>query len=423
MATKPDRAALRIGFISTRFAGTDGVSLETEKWAVLFEQMGHTCFYFAGECDRPAERSYVAPEAFFNHPSIQPIQEAAFTLSRRPPDISARVDRLKNLLKEHLHVFARRFELDVVVSENSSAIPMNIPLGLAIAEFIAETGIPTIGMHHDLAWERQRFLRNCVGDYLAAAFPPNLPSIRHAVINSSAASQLAFRFGLPTRLIPNVMDFDNPPMPGDEYTRTVRGDLGLQPGEKFILQPTRIVQRKGIERAVELVSRLRMPACLVISHESGDEGREYEGRVREYAKLLDVPTKFAARQVSQERGRLPDGSKAYTLGDIYPYADLVTYPSEIEGFGNAFLEAIYYRRPIVVNRYPIYDLDIRPKGFRTIEFAGFITEECVAQAQHALENPAWVEEAAALNYEIARQHYSFTVLRGHLQALLGELFT
>ena len=52
----------RIGFISTRFAGTDGVSLETSKWAHVLEEMGHVCYYFAGQCDRPAERSRVVPE-------------------------------------------------------------------------------------------------------------------------------------------------------------------------------------------------------------------------------------------------------------------------------------------------------------------------------------------------------------------------
>ena len=36
---------LRIGFISTRFTGTDGVSLETQKWAAVLEWFGHACFY------------------------------------------------------------------------------------------------------------------------------------------------------------------------------------------------------------------------------------------------------------------------------------------------------------------------------------------------------------------------------------------
>ena len=43
-----------IGIISTRIAGTDGVSLEIEKWAAVLEKEGFTCFYFAGELDRPA---------------------------------------------------------------------------------------------------------------------------------------------------------------------------------------------------------------------------------------------------------------------------------------------------------------------------------------------------------------------------------
>lgn len=42
----------RIGFVSTRFAGTDGVSLEAAKWAEVLEQEGHECYWFAGELDR-----------------------------------------------------------------------------------------------------------------------------------------------------------------------------------------------------------------------------------------------------------------------------------------------------------------------------------------------------------------------------------
>ena len=35
---------VRIGFVSTRFAGKDGVSLEVEKWVSVLEGMGHECF-------------------------------------------------------------------------------------------------------------------------------------------------------------------------------------------------------------------------------------------------------------------------------------------------------------------------------------------------------------------------------------------
>jgi mannosylglucosylglycerate synthase len=422
MHRKPDLRKLRIGFVSTRFAGTDGVSLETEKWAAVLQEMGHSCFYFSGMCDRPDECSYVVAEAFFHTPDNDELNYQAFSRTTRPVELTQRIQKLKDYFKQHLYAFLTRYDIDLMIVENALSIPVNIPLGMAIAEVLIETGLPTIGHHHDMAWERSRFQVNCVSDYLASSFPPNLHNIRHVVINSVAASQLAYRTGISSRVIPNVMDYEHPPVPADEYTHTVREDLGLLPGEKFILQPTRVVQRKGIEHAIELVSRLKMPARLIISHAAGDEGQEYEKRVRFYANRMNVPTVFVSNQIQEKRGVLPDGGKVYTLGDIYPYADLVTYPSEIEGFGNAFLEAVYFRQPIVVNRYSIYEVDIKPKGFKTIEFNGFITQESVEEVNRALEDKEWVQEMVETNYQVARRHYSFAILHYHFQALLTELF-
>ncbi len=432
----------RIGFISTRFAGTDGVSLETSKWASVLTEMGYECFYFAGQCDRPADRSRVVPEAFYRHPVIDEINRIAFqndwpnqphpeiaglfkdhfSIYTRPPSISRRIQELKDYFKQHLYDFVRDFALDLLVVENALTIPLNLPLGLAITELIAETGFPTIAHHHDFAWERQRFMVNCVGDYLAAAFPPRLPSIRHVVINSVQASELGRRAGLTSRVIPNVMDFDHPPSPPDGYADGLRADLGFKDNEYFFLQPTRIIQRKGIEHAIELTRRIGLPARLVISHAAGDEGTEYERRVREYAALLKVDVCFEADIVAEHRGRLPDGRKVYTLADLYPQADLVTYPSSIEGFGNAFLEALYYRRPILVNNYSIYEVDIKPKGFKVIEFDGFISEATLHQVRQILLDEALAAEWAEHNYQLAKRYFSYSVLRLRLSGLLADCF-
>ena len=432
-----------IGFISTRFAGTDGVSLETAKWATVLERLGHRCFYFSGLSDRPPARSHVVPEAFYRHPVIDAINQVAFagdwgtaaqaraahpeiaplynecfSVYIRPPHISRQVQELKDHFKDRLYAFASDFELELLIVENALAIPINLPLGLAITEFVAETGYPTIAHHHDFQWERQRFMVNCVQDYIAAAFPPSLPSIRHVVINSVAASQLAWRTGLSAMVIPNVMDFDNPPPPPDAYAQTARADLGVGPGEYLFLQPTRIIQRKGIEHAIELTRRVGLPAKLVISHAAGDEGSAYEHRVREFAKLLDVTVNFEANIVQDQRGQTPEGRKIYALADVYPQADLVTYPSAIEGFGNAFLEAIYYRRLIVVNNYSIYEVDIKPKGFRVVKFDGFIDESTLARVRYLLAHPAEVEQYVEQNYLLARRYYSFGALEQRLRLLL-----
>ena len=436
--------ARRIGFVSTRFAGTDGVSLETAKWATILERLGHTCFYFAGECDRSPERSHVVPLAFYRHPEIQAINELAFLASpstdlppgalasdgaaprrwpnARPAGLTDRIHALRADLKQELRAFVAQFDIDLLIIENASTIPLNLPLGLAISELIAETGIPAIAHHHDFHWERQRFLVNSVPDILAAAFPPSHASIRHVVINSVQAREVASRHGLTTRVIPNVMEFELPPPAPATDPAHIRADLGIGPGELLVLQPTRVIPRKGIEHAIEFTRRLGRPARLVISHASGDEGPEYGQRLREYAELLGVDVRFESEIIGDRRGLTPDGRQVHTLADVYPAADFVTYPSAFEGFGNAFLEAVYHRRPILVNNYSTYEVDIRPRGFRVVWLDGFIRDEALVQARRLLDDPAEAAAWADRNYALAARHFSFTVLGRHLEDLLLDCF-
>lgn len=413
----------RLGFVSTRFDGTDGVSLETRKWAQVLERLGQSVYYFAGVSDQPEEISFVVPEAHFLHKDVQTIANISYRSSTRPPEITHLIHELRGHLKERLYKFIKKFDIELLIAENALSIPMNIPLGLALAELIAETGIPVIAHHHDFFWERKRFLVNCIGDYLEMAFPPRLPSISHVVINSLAGAEMGKRRGIDVSVIPNVMDFDNPPAAPNEYTASIRADLQVEPDEFFFLQPTRPLQRKGIEYAVELVRRLEMKARLVISHAGGDEGDEYVKHMRVLAELMNVRINFVSDIIKTERGTTKDGRKIYTLDDVYPAADLVTYPSLLEGFGNAFLEAVYYRRPIFMNNYTIYSIDIKPKGFRAVEFSGFVTDETVKQVQNVLRDRELAEEVTEHNYKLGRQFYSLTVLEQHLRVLLHSCFS
>ena len=426
-----------VGFISTRFAGTDGVSLEAAKWANVFEKAGFTCFYFAGELDRPAKQSYRVKEADFRHPDIKDIFSNCFGSSVRGRFVTQKIYEVKQKLKDHLYAFIDKFDLDLLVPENALTIPLNLPLGIAITEVISETGMPAIAHHHDFFWERKHFMINACWEYLNMAFPPHLPSIQHVVINSSADNQLSLRTGISATIIPNVMDFENPtPVSGhsescgfesdknrpssDQYASDVRQALGVAADELLILQPTRVVKRKGIEHAIELVHRLNMKAKFVISHASGDEGYDYERRVREYSKMMGVDTYFVANIINEKRGKTKNGRKVYTLEDIYPHADLVTYPSDFEGFGNAFLEAIYFCRPIVVNTYSIYTIDIKPKGFSVIEIDGYVTDEAVRKTKKILTDAKLRRKMVAHNYEIAKKFYSYSVLREKLKNLIFD---
>jgi glycosyltransferase involved in cell wall biosynthesis len=422
MTTRSRKKKLHIGFVSTRFAGTDGVSLETNKWAEVLTGLGYDCFYFTGISDKPVEVSSVVPEASFLHPEIQNINVTAFSKTLRPPDLTRQIMMMKDLLKQELYKFISRFDLNLLIVENALSIPMNIPLALALTELIAETGFFTISHNHDFFWERKRFLVNCVWDYLNMSFPPHLPSIHHVVINSSASNQLSLRTGISSLLVPNVMDFDHPPAASDEYSRDIRSALGFKDEEFFILQPTRVVQRKGIEHAIDLVSLMNLPARLIISHASGDEGYDYEKYLRGYSERAKVKTSFVTDIIKENRGFTEDGKKIYTLYDIYPFADLVTYPSDIEGFGNAFLEAVYFSRPLVVNSYSIFNTDIKPKGFQVIEFDGFINQHTVNTTRDLLLDKDRAAEMAAFNYSLAKRYYSYNMLQRRLETLLAEFF-
>ncbi|CAB5079170.1 Glycosyltransferase [Olavius algarvensis associated proteobacterium Delta 3] len=409
-----------VGFISTRLAGTDGVSLETAKWAEVFEGEGFTAYYFAGEIDRPGPASVMAEEAHFKHPEIRNIYRKCFNVTTRRRTTTQKIQEFKEILKDKLYRFIRKFDIDLLVPENALTIPLNIPLGIALTEVISETGISTIAHHHDFFWERKHFLRNAVWDYLNMAFPPHLPSIKHVVINSSADNQLSLRTGISGHIIPNVMDFETPAPPLDDYASDVRQALGIADDELFILQPTRVVQRKGIEHAIELAYRLKNKTKLVISHASGDEGYGYEQRVKEYSKMLGVETLFVSDIINERRGTTETGQKIYTLYDIYPHADLVTYPSTFEGFGNAFLEAIYFRKPIVVNTYSIYDMDIKPKGFDVIEIDGYVNRWAVNLTKKIFADPERRKAMIKKNYEIATTCFSYSVLRQKLRNLIFD---
>jgi hypothetical protein len=407
----------RVGFVSTRIAGTDGVSLETYKWYQVLERNGYECFFFAGELDTPQERSFLEPKAHFEEPEILEIHSACFGTTTRKTSLSARIQELKDHLKSKLYEFCGHFNIDVIVPENALAIPMNIPLGLAITELVAETGMPTVAHHHDFSWERNRFLINAVQDFLERSFPPNLRSMRHVVINSAASRQLSYRRGISNVVIPNVFDFASP-CPPPPNGKLLREELGFGDDELFVLQPTRVVPRKWIERAVELVSIMKLERPrLVVSHESGDEGDLYGERVLEYAERLDVELIYIGDMVGSSRCFKATCDRKYTIDDVYHNADLVTYPSSYEGFGNAFLEAVYFRKPIVVNRYAIFVEDIEPCGFEVVAFESFVTSKLIDQVKSLLEpgNLSWSVEK---NYELARSHFSYEVLERKLLLLI-----
>ena len=146
-----------IGFVSTRFAGQDGVSLESAKWAEVLWEDRHVSFWYSGQSDRNPDISFVVPEAYFGFSENKWINERIWGTAQRDRFVTERIRSLADYLKSTLYRFVEKYGIDILIPQNCLAIPMHLPLGIAVTEFLSETGMPAIAHHHDFFWERTRF--------------------------------------------------------------------------------------------------------------------------------------------------------------------------------------------------------------------------------------------------------------------------
>jgi glycosyltransferase involved in cell wall biosynthesis len=413
---------MRIGFIATRLHGTDGVTLEVEKWAKVLSKLGHEIYYCAGELGGYAKDGTLIPELHFADHTAYALSQRAFGYDPEE-DGDALADHIYSRADEMrapLRSFIRSNHLDLIIVQNALTIPMNLPLGVSLTGIIAELGIDTIAHHHDFFWERQRYQTNAIVDLLDTAFPAKLPNIQHVTINSIAEARLKARRGISSIVIPNVLDFATPPPKIDKFNKEFRSHLGLQKDDLFILQPTRVVQRKGIEMSIEIVNRLDLSKPqLFISHRSDDEGLSYWRWLKREASVMGVDVQLIDHLIGPNRGTI-NGHKIYSLWDAYLNTDLITYPSLYEGFGNAILESIYVKKLTVLNRYPVYNADIKPLGFKFIELDGFVNEKSIQEIRHLMNSPEEVRKLTEKNYQLAQEHFSLEVLETNLKDLLSN---
>ncbi|MFN2323576.1 MAG: glycosyltransferase family 4 protein [Trueperaceae bacterium] len=406
--------------LATRLAGTDGVSLESRKLADALVRRGYAVVHVAGELDGPG---VLVPEMHFRDPAAAALGARCFEGDPAAPDptLADDVRGAADALLARLRPVVVGERADLLVVQNAWAIPMQLPLALALADLVAETRLPTLSHEHDYWWERERFAQPKLPELLGRVFPYDAPHVAHLCIHTAAAEQLRARRGVEARWLPNVMDFERPFGVVDAFNADFREGIGLGGDRRLFLQPTRVVPRKGIELALDLLHGLGDPRdALLITHEAGDEGLEYLRGLERRAAALNVDLRLVADRVGAERAHGPDG-KRYAFADAFAHADLVTYPSLYEGFGNALLETVAARKPALVNRYPVYARDLAPAGFRFVEIDGRITDTAVREVAALLADPERIARDVAHNHEVGRRRFGLDALDRVLDAALTGL--
>jgi mannosylglucosylglycerate synthase len=338
-------------FVSSRLGGTDGVSIEAGKWMRALEARGFPVRRVAGGlAGRSRPDDLVVPWL-----ALEP-----------PPDVrtpnGAAVDELVAVLDSGA----------LTVVENVCSLPLNLEASRAVADAVVRTTSRVVLHHHDLAWQRPRTA--AITD-----FPPRPDGALHVTINELARRELAER-GIDATVITNTFDVDAPL--GDRV-RT-REAFEFATDEIVLLQPARAIPRKNVPAALAFAEDL---AALVTPRplRFWITGPAEDGYDAELDALL------AAATVPVTVGLGP------TPADAYAAADVVVFPSTVEGFGNPVIESIIARRPLVVGHYPVLD-EILAHGF---ELFSVDEPETVAK---------WIADPDAglldRNVARAREHYA-----------------
>src|SRR5437588_4627837 len=161
---------MRIGLVSTRLAGVDGVSFEVAKWELVLNRLGHEARLCAGELAPERLDQRLIPEMHFTYPPAQAASVAAFNATADPDQVRTEVERLAAELMSKIGSWLDDDAIELLIVENAWAIPMQIPLGVALARLVGKRGLPAIGHHHDYFWERERFATCIVPELLDEAF-------------------------------------------------------------------------------------------------------------------------------------------------------------------------------------------------------------------------------------------------------------
>ncbi len=423
---------MRIGIIIGRIGGVDGVALETEKWIDVLKQMGHEIYLLAGQFEErsvdPRFETPVPEMSFFSPESFWSQKKAFFHPETNPAELIAHINLYSKVIYKKILEWVRDNKINLLISENASALPSHLEMGLAIKNAVNKLGIPTITHDHDFAWERgDRYIspHQAINDYVETVFPMRLHNI-NAVINSHAHHTLKEKYNRDSIIVPNVMDFNKPFGLITDNNKEMYKILGYQKDDIFLFQITRVVRRKGIDTAIRLLNKLdnEKIKLIITGNYNDDEGSKYYNELVNLIHDLKLgdQVRFAHHCFHNKGLMEKNGEFRYSLSDAYAQATACTYFSTYEGFGNAFVEAVLAKRPIFVNNYePVYWPDIGSKGFRTVMLNNNeLSNQAVREMKEIIFNDKLSRKIADYNYALGKKYFSYETLKDKLNELIDK---
>jgi mannosylglucosylglycerate synthase len=267
----------------------------------------------------------------------------------------------------------------VVVVENLFSLPLNPAATEALTRALRHR--PVIVRHHDLPWQ--------LGMRSRGSWPPRDPAWRHACTSELARNQL-IEHGIKAYRIYNRFAAESP----TRERAVARSQLGVEPQTTLLLQPTRVLARKQIDRSIAFAEELG--AVLWVT---GPMEQPYGPAYDRLAREARCPLLRGLRN-------------GMSMSDAYNAADAVVFPSSWEGFGNPVIESAIYRRPLAVSDYPVLR-----------ELARFGLRWFQVDRPQPLRDWLSFPDARLLdnNAQIARRHFSLKTLPRAVKGVLDAL--
>ena len=380
----------KIAICHYRVGETDGVSLEIKKRKCILEKHNCEVKLIAGPRSKGAD--YVIKELEWDNGVIPIIKENGFIYFKRddlsPLELKQKMNKISFAVLDRLNFIQLQENFDFVLIHNIFSFGGHIAVAKAFAMWIKKFKIPTLATHHDFYWERKEFQtpRNLyLKHYMEKFMPPKSKYIQHVVINSLAKKELKKRSDIDSDIVNDVFDFNQKEWKQDNFNKDFLKEFNINSNDIIILQATRVIPRKGIEIAIDYAKDMQKKikklhntiiyngkkiskksnVVLIVAGYAEDEKRDYLFKLKTKAFNDQIHVKFISNHVRSSRA-FKQGIKYYSLWDAYVFADIITFPSIWEGWGNQFIEAIFAKKPIVLYEYPVYKVDIKKENYNII---------------------------------------------------------
>jgi len=450
----PNRNGKKIAICHYRVGGTDGVSLEIAKRKKILEQYGFEVKLIAG--NRSQNADYTIKELEWDDGIIPIIKENGFIYFKRQDlssgELKRKINKISGVIEGRLNAIQLQEHFDRVLIHNIFSFGGHIAAAKAFTKWIKKFQIPTLATHHDFYWERKEYQipRNqYLRRYMEKFMPPKSKYIKHVVINTLAKKELKKRLDIDAKVLPDVFDFEQKEWMIDSFNKDFLHEFAIDPRDLIILQATRVIPRKGIELAMDYaialqnsISKLKgkkiyngkklnskTKVVLILAGYAEDEKREYLFRLKNKAFENHLCAKFISGHVKAKR-KFSHGVKTYSLWDAYAHADIVSFPSIWEGWGNQFIEGVFAKKPIVIYEYPVYKTDIKKEGYNIISLgnggSGLTCDENDLYSipkknidKAVRQTILWLKSSNTINrleqnFKIGQKYHDFNVLKNFL---------